>query len=57
MYALLAQHDLGCWAISSHLVGQATCDNIDERHQCILPAHCDGGSNSSCGTAREGVLC
>ena len=39
LWALLAQHDLGCWAISSHLVGQATCDNIDERHQSILPAH------------------
>jgi len=39
LWALLAEHDLGCWAISSHLVGQATCDNIDERHKSILPAH------------------
>ncbi|MEY4133554.1 MAG: hypothetical protein RL592_1612, partial [Verrucomicrobiota bacterium] len=39
VWELLKKHDLGCWAISSHLVGQATCDNIDERHQCILPAH------------------
>jgi sugar phosphate isomerase/epimerase len=27
------------WAISSHLVGQAVCDNIDERHESILPEH------------------
>ncbi len=35
---LLAQHGLRCWAISSHLVGQAVCDPIDERHKAILPA-------------------
>jgi sugar phosphate isomerase/epimerase len=37
--ALLAKHGLKTWAISSHLVGQAICDNIDERHKAILPAH------------------
>ena len=36
---LLAQHGLRCFAIGSHLVGQAVCDLIDERHQAILPAH------------------
>ncbi len=36
---LLAKHDLKTWAISSHLVGQAVCDNIDERHKAILPPH------------------
>jgi sugar phosphate isomerase/epimerase len=45
IWKLLSQHDLGCWAISAHLVGQATCDNIDERHQCILPAHVWGDGN------------
>ncbi|MDP4775454.1 MAG: sugar phosphate isomerase/epimerase, partial [Opitutales bacterium] len=45
VWELLKKHDLGCWAISSHLVGQATCDNIDERHQCILPAHVWGDGN------------
>ncbi|MCX6039571.1 MAG: sugar phosphate isomerase/epimerase, partial [Caldilinea sp.] len=34
---LLAQHGLGCWAISTHLVGQCVCDPFDERHKCILP--------------------
>ncbi len=29
--------ELGCWAISNHLVGQAVCDPIDERHHAILP--------------------
>ena len=33
---LLEKHDLSCFAISSHLVGQAICDNIDERHAAIL---------------------
>ena len=34
---LLQNHGLGCWAISSHLVGQAVCDVIDQRHKAILP--------------------
>src|SRR6478735_4420005 len=34
---LLEQHGLGVWAIGAHLVGQAVCDRIDERHQAILP--------------------
>ena len=34
---LLERYDLQCFAISSHLVGQAVCDHIDERHQTILP--------------------
>ncbi|TAE88795.1 MAG: sugar phosphate isomerase/epimerase [Verrucomicrobia bacterium] len=38
-WELLKKHDLACYAISAHLVGQAVCDLIDERHQCILPAH------------------
>ena len=33
-----SDHGLGCFAISNHLVGQAVCDAIDERHQAILPA-------------------
>ena len=35
--ALLDKHGLKVFAISSHLVGQAVCDNIDERHKAILP--------------------
>jgi len=34
---LLAKYGLGVWAISNHLVGQAVCDRIDERHRSILP--------------------
>ena len=34
---LLAEHGMQCHAISSHLVGQAVSDNIDGRHQQILP--------------------
>jgi len=36
--SLIEGHDLKCWAISNHLVGQAVCDNIDSRHEQILPA-------------------
>ncbi|MES2940237.1 MAG: sugar phosphate isomerase/epimerase [Pseudomonadota bacterium] len=38
-WALLREHGLGCVAIGNHLVGQAVCDRIDERHQAILPDH------------------
>jgi len=31
--------DLQCHAISAHLVGQAVCDIIDERHKSILPPY------------------
>ncbi|MFT7679097.1 MAG: sugar phosphate isomerase/epimerase, partial [Planctomycetota bacterium] len=36
-WALLSANGIACYAISSHLVGQAVCDIIDERHQAILP--------------------
>ncbi len=36
-WELLADHGLTCHAISNHLLGQAVCDRIDERHQAILP--------------------
>jgi sugar phosphate isomerase/epimerase len=35
---LLEQHGLNVWAIGNHLVGQAVCDRIDERHQGVLDA-------------------
>jgi sugar phosphate isomerase/epimerase len=34
---LLERHGLHCWAIGNHLVGQAICDPIDERHRSVLP--------------------
>src|SRR4051812_28683000 len=34
----LAQHGLKVWAIGNHLVGQAVCDRVDQRHKSILPA-------------------
>ncbi len=36
---LLAQHGLQLFALSNHLVGQAVCDLIDERHREIVPEH------------------
>lgn len=36
-WALLQKNGLQCFAISSHLVGQAVCDHIDDRHKAILP--------------------
>ncbi len=35
---LLRANGLSCQAVSNHLVGQAVCDLIDERHRSILPA-------------------
>src|SRR5680860_247307 len=49
--ALLAGHGLELYAISNHLVGQAVCDNIDERHRPILPDHVWGDGDP------EGVSC
>ncbi len=34
---ILEQHELACYAISNHLVGQCVCDPIDDRHRAILP--------------------
>ena len=36
LWALLQENGLVCYAISNHLVGQAVCDLVDERHQAIL---------------------
>jgi sugar phosphate isomerase/epimerase len=44
---LLDRHDLQCHAISSHLVGQAVCDRIDQRHQAILPPHVWGDGDAA----------
>ena len=37
--ALLKKHGLECYALGCHLIGQAVCDHIDERHQSTLPPH------------------
>lgn len=37
-WEILADHGLSSFALSAHLVGQAVCDRIDERHRAILPA-------------------
>jgi sugar phosphate isomerase/epimerase len=34
---LLARHGLRVFAIANHLVGQAVCDRIDQRHRSIVP--------------------
>ncbi|MCD8481995.1 MAG: sugar phosphate isomerase/epimerase [Verrucomicrobia bacterium] len=39
VWELLADHGLNCYALSNHLVGQAVCDLIDERHKAILPEY------------------
>ncbi|HEX2862221.1 MAG TPA: sugar phosphate isomerase/epimerase [Lacunisphaera sp.] len=36
-WEVLFDNGLTCFAISNHLVGQAICDLIDERHKSILP--------------------
>jgi sugar phosphate isomerase/epimerase len=44
---LLDRYDLQCHAISAHLVGQAVCDRIDERHQSILPPYVWGDGDAA----------
>jgi len=39
LQAIFDQHNLKCFALATHLVGQAVCDNIDTRHKSILPDH------------------
>jgi sugar phosphate isomerase/epimerase len=36
-WKILTGNGLTAFGISNHLAGQAICDNIDERHQAILP--------------------
>ena len=36
-WEVLQKAGLKCFAVSAHLVGQGVCDNIDARHQAILP--------------------
>ena len=36
-WEILKKHGLKAYALSAHLVGQAICDLIDERHKLILP--------------------
>ena len=38
-WQILKRNELACFAISNHLVGQAVCDRIDERHKAIVPAY------------------
>lgn len=39
---LLGKYDMQLHTISTHLIGQAVCDNIDERHKAILPDYIYG---------------
>ncbi len=48
----LEKYNLGAWAISNHLVGQAVLDNIDERHQAILPPYVWGDGDPAGVNAR-----
>ena len=43
---LLEQHGLNVWAIGQHLVGQAVCDRIDQRHKAILPGRVWGDGDA-----------
>lgn len=52
---ILSDNGLECHAIGNHLVGQAVCDPIDERHKAILPPHVwgDGEPEGVRGRAAE----
>ncbi len=49
---LLERYDLQLHAISAHLVGQAVCDNIDARHEAILPPYVWGDGDPAGVNAR-----
>jgi len=49
---LLDSHNLQVFAISAHLVGQAVLDNIDARHQAILPPYVWGDGDPAGVNAR-----
>jgi len=55
---LLKKYNLEVYSISTHLVGQAVCDRIDERHKSILPEYVwgDGDSESVRQRAAEEVI-
>ena len=55
---LLARHGLTVHAVSNHLVGQAVCDPIDERHREIVPAHVwgDGDAEGVRGRAAQELM-
>jgi sugar phosphate isomerase/epimerase len=57
-HELLKKHGLKVFAISTHLVGQAVCDNIDGRHKSILPADIwgDGDPAGVKKRAAQGVI-
>lgn len=42
---LLKKYNLSVFAISTHLVGQAVCDRIDERHKQVLPDYIWGNGD------------
>jgi sugar phosphate isomerase/epimerase len=42
---ILKKYNLEVYAISTHLVGQAVCDRIDERHKGILPGYIWGNGD------------
>jgi sugar phosphate isomerase/epimerase len=48
---ILEENGLQLFAISNHLVGQAVCDSIDDRHRAILPDHVWGDGDP------DGVNC
>ncbi len=54
-WQVLLDHGVHSFAISNHLVGQAVCDLIDERHRSILPERV-WGDGSPEGVRRRAAL-
>ena len=45
-HEILSKYGLKVYSISSHLVGQAVCDHIDQRHKDILPDYIWGNGQA-----------
>ena len=54
---LLDSHGMKYFAISTHLVGQAVCDNVDARHAQILPDYIYGDGDPEGVRQRAFVSC
>lgn len=54
-WQILIDHGIHSFAISNHLVGQAVCDLIDERHRAILPERVFGDGEPE-GVRRRAAL-
>jgi sugar phosphate isomerase/epimerase len=45
--AILKKYDLGCWAIGTHIIGQAVADHYDQRLDAFTPSSVHGDAKKT----------